>query len=163
MGPAEAVVRSEDSDLTRAGRRWRTPSRKSTASRMSHPRTGPNQRVPNVKTAPARNEPATGTTIRHHRGACATAWTRFGSAGQISRGKRVARKRKTIAPLPDKIPTATAPRITLGCPMVRKRPLTSVTSTAQFYYAIVTSQKHLVFPQSTAWPAKETARAQKKK
>src|SRR5206468_11601171 len=96
-------------------------------------------------TTPARNEPATGTTIRHHRGACATAWTRFGSAGQISWGKRIARKRKRIAPLPDRIPTATAPRITLGCPMVRKRPLTSVTSTAPFYYAILTRQKHLVF------------------
>src|SRR5438477_11932363 len=105
MGPAEAVVRSEDSDLTRAGRRWRTPPRKSTASRMTHPRTGPNQRDPNVKTAPARNEPETGTTIRQHRCARATAWTRFGSAVQISRGKPVVRKRKTIAALRYKIPT----------------------------------------------------------
>jgi len=108
IAPAEATVSSEERLFTNAGRKCRTPSRRTTASRISQPRIAPVHFVPAIRARPANSEPIVGTDMRNHQGDSATARTRFGSAVQIRRGNRVARPRKPTAAPPARTPTQAA-------------------------------------------------------
>ncbi len=110
IAPPDATVRREEALLTSAGLRCRTPSRSTTASRMSQPPAGPGRRVPSVRTRPARSAPTAGIVRCIQRGDKATAWTRSTSllADHATRGKRMAAERNRTAAVPARAPIAAA-------------------------------------------------------